>query len=284
MTPLAMVFPPWSWACASMVIIQLGAALSHPMLLTSGPLAVTWLRLCWAAALLLAFARPWAALREVVAGRAWPAVMLGATTGAMTLCYFEALARIPQGMANTIEFLGPLGVAIAGSRRKRDLLWAGLAGCGVVLLLQPGATWRPDAAGLAFALAAALCWGLYIVLTKQVGARFAGQEGLAISLLVAALLTAPPGLARVWGQISAPELLAAGGLAILIPVLPYMLEISALRYMPSRSFGILMSAEPAIATVLGAAVLGQMPGPVQAAGFLCVIAASAGTLLLSNEN
>jgi inner membrane transporter RhtA len=274
------LLPPWSWACASMVIIQLGAALSHPMLLTSGPLAVTWLRLCWAALLLLAIARPASALREVLAGRAWSAVALGLSTGVMTLCYFEALARIPQGMANTIEFLGPLGVAVAGRSRPRDLLWAALAACGVVLLLRPGAAWQPDAAGIAFAVGAAICWAIYIVLTQRVGARFAGMDGLAVSLLVAAIVTAPPGLALVWGHFGARDLLAAGGLAILIPVLPYMLEISALRHLPTRSFGILMTA---IATLMGALLLGQMPGWVQVGGFVCVIAASVGTLVMQGR-
>jgi inner membrane transporter RhtA len=261
-----------------MATIQLGAGLSHPMLLTDGPLAVTWLRLCWAAALLLAIARPGAALREVVAGRAWSAVLLGSATGLMTLCYFEALARIPQGMANTIEFLGPLGVAVAGSRKRVDFLWAALAAMGVVLLLRPGGNWVPDAAGVAFAVAAAFCWGAYIVLTKRVGVRFAGMDGLALSLTIAALLTAPLGLRRVWGHVTPLDLLAAGGLAILIPVLPYMLELAALRQMDTRRFGILMSAEPAIATAIGAVLLSQLPGPLQAAGFMCVIAASIGTL------
>ncbi len=277
-SPTRTLLPPWSWACLAMVTIQLGAALSHPMLLTAGPLAVTWMRLCWAALLLLAVARPVDALREVLLGRAWSAVLLGTATGVMTLCYFESLARIPQGMANTIEFLGPLGVAVAGSRKPRDVMWAALAGVGVVLLLRPGASWRPDAVGLAFAGGAAVCWAAYIVLTKRVGVRFAGMDGLALSLTVAALVTAPMGLARVWGQVSPRDLLAAGGLAILIPVLPYMLELAALRRMETNRFGILMSAEPAIATLMGAVLLSQMPGPLQAVGFLCVIGASVGTL------
>ncbi len=277
-SPTRTLLPPWSWACLAMVTIQLGAALSHPMLLTAGPLAVTWMRLCWAALLLLAVARPVDALREVLLGRAWSAVLLGTATGVMTLCYFESLARIPQGMANTIEFLGPLGVAVAGSRKPRDMMWAALAGVGVVLLLRPGASWRPDAVGLAFAGGAAVCWAAYIVLTKRVGVRFAGMDGLALSLTVAALVTAPMGLARVWGQVSPRDLLAAGGLAILIPVLPYMLELAALRRMETNRFGILMSTEPAIATLMGAVLLSQMPGPLQAVGFLCVIGASVGTL------
>jgi inner membrane transporter RhtA len=270
--------PPWTWALASMLLIQLGAALSHPMLLTSGAASVTWLRLCWAAVLLHAFVRPFDAWREVFAGRAWSAVALGAASGVMTLCYFESLARIPQGMANAIEFLGPLSVAVAGSRRPRDFLWAALAGVGVVLLLQPGSAWHSDLAGIAYAVGAAVCWAAYIVLTKRVGVRFAGFEGVAISMAVAALVTGPLGVAQAWGTVSVRDALAAGGLAILIPVLPYVLELSALRRLSTRRFGILMSAEPAIATTMGVVLLGQMPGPLQALGFLAVIAASIGTL------
>jgi inner membrane transporter RhtA len=275
--------PPWSWAVASMLLIQLGAALSHPMLLTSGAASVTWLRLCWAAVLLLAFVRPWGAWRQVLAGTAWSAVALGTASGVMTLCYFESLARIPQGMSNAIEFLGPLGVAVAGSRRPRDFLFAGLAAIGVVLLLRPGRAWHPDPVGILFSCAAAVCWALYIVFTKRVGARFAGYDGLAISLTIAALVTTPIGLAQAWGHVSARDMLAAGGLAILIPVLPYVLELASLRYLSTRSFGILMSAEPAIATFMGAVLLAQIPGPLQAVGFLCVIAASVGTLQKKEE-
>jgi inner membrane transporter RhtA len=272
------LLPPWSWAVASMTVIQLGAALSHPMLLTTGPAAVTWLRLCWAAVLLMAFVRPFDAWRQVFAGTAWSAVALGAASGVMTLCYFESLARIPQGMSNAIEFLGPLGVAVLGSRRARDLLWAALAGLGVVLLLQPARAWRPDAIGIAYACGAGLCWGLYIILTKRVGARLAGFDGLAVSMTIAAVATAPMGIWQAWGHVSTRDLLAAGGLAILIPVLPYVLELASLRHLSTRTFGILMSAEPAIAMCMGAIFLAQIPGPLQAAGFLCVIAASVGTL------
>ncbi len=272
------LLPPWSWAVASMLLIQLGAALSHPMLLTSGAASVTWLRLCWASALLTAFARPSDTWRQVLAGTAWSAVALGAASAIMTLCYFESLARIPQGMSNAIEFLGPLGVAVLGSRRPRDFLFACLAAVGVALLLRPGRAWQPDKIGIAFACGSAVCWGLYIVLTKRVGARFAGFQGLAVSLTIAALVTTPVGLAQAWGHVSARDVLAAGGLAILIPVLPYVLELASLRSLSAQTFGILMSAEPAIATFMGAVLLAQIPGPLQAAGFVCVIAASVGTL------
>jgi inner membrane transporter RhtA len=270
--------PPWSWVVASMVTIQLGAALSHPMLLTSGAASVTWLRLCWASLLLLGFVRPFDAIYQVFTGRAWSAVALGVASGVMTLCYFESLARIPQGMSNAIEFMGPLGVAVVGSRRVADFLWAGLAAAGVTLLLQPGHAWQPNMAGIAFAVGSAVGWAIYIILTKRVGARFAGLDGLAVSMTIAALVITPVGLDQAWGHISTRDLLAAGGLAILIPVLPYVLELSALRKLSTRAFGILMSAEPAIATFMGAVLLAQVPGPMQAAGFVCVIAATVGTL------
>lgn len=275
---LTRLLPPWSWAVAAMVLIQLGAALSHPMLLTTGPVAVTWLRLCWAALLLLAFVRPVDAWRQVFTGRAWSAVVLGVASGAMTLCYFESLARIPQGMANAIEFLGPLSVAIIGSRRLTDFLWAALAALGVALLLQPGRAWHVDLAGILFSAAAAFFWALYIIFTKRVGARFAGFDGIAVSLTIAALVATPAGAAQAWGQVSARDVLAAGGLAILIPVIPYVLELAALRHLPTRTFGILMSGEPAVALTMGVLLLAQFPGPLQMLGFVCVIAASAGTL------
>lgn len=269
---------PVLWTLLSMLCIQSGAALSHPMLLSVGPRAVTWLRLAWAACLLLAVARPWGALAAMAAGRAWSAVLLGTVSGVMTLCYFSSLALIPQGMSNGIEFLGPLAVAAAGGRRWRDGLAVVLAGLGVALLLRPGAAWHANLAGVALAAAAGAGWALYILLTKRVGTRFAGLDGLAISMLVAALVTTPMGLPAVWGQVSARDVLAAGGLAIMIPVLPYVLEMAALRRLRASVFGMLMSLEPAIATGCGVVLLGQRPGLLQGFGFLCVMAASAITV------
>jgi inner membrane transporter RhtA len=277
-------FPPWSWAALAMVLIQLGAALSQPMLLGAGAFSVTWLRLCWASVMMLAFVRPFGVLRQIRAGRGWSVVALGVASGVMTMCYFSAVARIPLGMANAIEFLGPLGVAVAGSRRWRDLVWAALAACGVVLLLQPGKSWQPDVVGVGFAAAAGFCWAGYILLTQRVGARFAGLDGVAASLTIAALVATPAGLAQAWGRVSVRDALAAGGIAILIPVLPYVLELSALRRMSTASFGILMSLEPAIAALMGLVLLGQHPGLFQVAGFGCVIGASMGTLLWSGAS
>ena len=276
MKPVAL--PPWSWAALAMVLIQLGAALSAPMLRDAGAFSVTWLRLCWAAVLMLAFVRPAGVIREVLMGRAWLVVALGTASGIMPMCYFSAVARIPLGMSNAIEFLGPLGVAVAGSRKWRDFIWVALAGCGVVLLLQPGRSWQPDPAGIGFAVASAFGWAAYILLTQRVGARFAGLDGVAVSLTIAALVATPPGLVQAWGRVSVRDALAAGGIAILIPVLPYVLELSALRRMSAASFGILMSLEPAIAAVMGVLLLGQHPGLFQLAGFACVIGASIGTL------
>ncbi len=271
--------PPWSWAALAMMLIQLGAALSAPMLQEAGAFSVTWLRLCWAAVIMLAFVRPGGVLRAILRGQAWSVVALGMASGVMTMCYFSAVARIPLGMANGIEFVGPLGVAVFGSRRPRDLLWAALAACGVFLLLQPDKSWQPDGLGVAFALAAAIGWAAYILLTQRVGARFAGLDGVAASLTIAALVATPAGMAQAWGRVSARDALAAGGIAILIPVLPYVLELSALRRMSTASFGILMSLEPAIAATIGALLLGQHPGVFQIAGFVCVIGASIGAVL-----
>ena len=274
---------PASWALASMTCIQLGAALSHPMLLSVGPAAVTWLRLCWAAVILVAFARPWPALAALLAGRAWSAVALGAASGGMTLCYFSSLALIPQGMSNGIEFLGPLAVGALGGRRWLDAVAVGLAALGVALLLHPTASWHGDPLGIAYAAAAGLGWAAYILLTRRVGQRFAGLDGLAISMTVAALVTAPMGLPAVWGHVSARDVLAAGGLAIMIPVLPYVLEMAALRRLKPGTFGILMSLEPGIATICGVFLLGQIPGLWPAIGFVCVIGASLVTLTARSD-
>jgi len=248
------------------------------MLLTAGPAAVTWLRLCWAAVLLMGVARPWGAVAAVLGGRASSVLALGAVSGVMTLCYFASLALIPQGMSNGIEFLGPLAVGALGGRRWLDAAAVALAALGVGLLLRPDGAWQANAAGIALAAAAGAGWAAYIVLTKRVGQRFTGLDGLAISLAVAALVTTPVGLPAVWGHVGARDVLAAGGLAIMIPVLPYVLEMAALRRLRPGTFGILMSLEPAIATLCGAVLLGQIPGVWQIAGFVCVIAASVATV------
>lgn len=244
-------------AVASMVTIQLGAALSEPLFDRVGPAGLVALRLTLAALLLWPVARP--RLRGRTRADRYAAVALGGVSGLLTLAFFEAIARIPLGVAVTIEFLGPLGVALAGSHRARDVAWVALAGSGVALLtLGHGAGEPLDALGVGFACVSGTCWAAYIVLTKRVGARWAGLEGLSISLIVAAVVTLPVGLASGGAELAEPEVLLAGvGLALLIPLLPYAFELIALRRLTTALFGVIMSLEPAIAAVLGFLILDQ---------------------------
>jgi inner membrane transporter RhtA len=280
--PAAGRAPGVALALASMTTIQLGAALSEPLFDRVGAAGTVAMRLALAALILLPFARPRlrGRSREDLGG----AVALGAVSGLLTLSFFEAIARIPLGVAVTIEFLGPLGVALAGSRHARDVGWVLLAGAGVVLLtLGDGAGEPLDATGVAFAVLAAACWAGYILLTKRVGARWAGFEGLSVSLVVAALVTLPVGVAGGGGELIAPGVLLAGvGLALLV-LLPYAFELVALRRLPTALFGVLMSLEPAIAALLGFLILDQglAVAGVVAVGMVSV--ASAGATLSGRE-
>jgi len=258
-------------AAASMSCVQLGLALSVHLFGRLGPLGVTGLRLAWAGLLLIVLVRP--RLRHFTGRDLLACGVLGAVTGGLMLLFTLAIARIPLGTASALEFLGPLTVSLCrpggGSRR-----WAVPAAAGVVLLTQPwhGGT---DPAGLAFALAAAVCWGAYILLTQHVGDRVSGLSGLAVSVPVAglvAMLAAAPSLGRVtW-----PLLGIMLGLAALHPVVPFSLEFLALRRLTARAFGTLMSLEPAIALLAGLLVLGQVPDVASAGGIILVVIAGAG--------
>jgi inner membrane transporter RhtA len=263
-------------AVGSMTLVQLGAALAKPTLESFGPLGTTWLRLAWAAVLLVLITRP----RILSYSRAqWRgAILLGAAMAGMTLCYFQAVNRIPLGLATAIEFLGPLGVAAIGMRRAWHALWPVLALVGVVLLVHDGSAWTVDPVGAGFALAAGLGWAVYILLMKRVGQAFDGLQGLTMSIAVAAAVATPWGLAESGGHIPPAVLGITIGLAILVPLLPYALEMMALRRMPTRAFGILMSAEPALGTLIGFVVLGQALSPAQLAGIALVVVASLGAV------
>jgi inner membrane transporter RhtA len=265
-------------AVGAMAIIQLGIALSEPLLHEVGPAGVVALRLLVAAAVLWPLTRP--ALRGRERADLWTAIALGVCAGAQTFAFFAAIERIPLGVAVAIEFLGPLSVGLAGSRRRLDALWVTAAAAGVALLtLGPGGHGL-DAVGLALAGVAAVCWAGYIVLTKRVGARWSGLEGLAVALAVAAGLTLGPGIATAGTELVDPAVLAAGaGLALLVPLAPFALEMLALRRLPSAVFGVVMSLEPAIAAVLGFALLGQRLGLAAVAAIALILVASAGATL-----
>ena len=253
--------------------IQFGAALAATLFDDLGPAGTSLLRLGFAAVVMLAVFRPHVRGRDPADLRL--VAVFGLTLGAMNVAFYEALDRIPLGIAVTIEFLGPLGVAVIGSRRPRDLLWVGMAAAGIVLLADPGG--ELDAVGIGFALVAAAFWGVYIVLAHRAGPRFKGSEGVALAMVVAALVPIVPGLAQAGADLLDPELLAIGAaVAILSSVIPYSLETEALRRIPRHVFGVLMSLEPAVAALAGLIVLGQELDAVQLVAITLVVAASAG--------
>ena len=267
--------PAPALAVGSMLSVQLGTALSKPLFPTLGAAGTAWLRLACAAVFLLAVARP--RLR----GRHWrdvgAAAALGVASAGLTVCYFEAVARIPLGVASTVEFLGPLTVAIAASRRRLDVVWSLCAAAGVLSMSSAAFTGGSAAdwpAGLAFALAAAAGWAAYIVLTKHVGARWPGFEGLAVSISVAAVVATPIGVTQAAPRLTPGLLAVTAGLALLVPVVPYVLELLALRRMRVRAFSILMSAEPAIGALIGLALLSQVLSVAQWLGIALVILAN----------
>jgi inner membrane transporter RhtA len=205
-------------------------------------------------------------------------IAAGVAVAVMNGCFYQAIDRIPLGLATTVEFLGPLTVAVIGSRRALDFVWIALAGAGVALLGSPGVDIDP--VGLAFAFGAAAAWAAYILLAKRMLADWAVGPGLALTLLVAALLLAPFGLAAGGSDLLDLRVLALGlAVAVLGSVLPFTLELGALRQLSAATFGILLSLEPAVAAFAGAVALGQVPSAVEALAIVLVIVASAGASL-----
>ncbi len=265
--------PPSGLILLGIVSVQLGAALAKHLFGVLPPASVVAVRLAAAAAVLVAATRP--RLR----GHRWSDLLLvalfGLTLAVMNSAIYQSMARIPLGVAVTVEFLGPLGVAVAGSRRVRDVVWVLLAGGGVLLLARGGA--GVDAAGVAWAVLAAAAWAGYIVLTAATGRRFPGSSGLAVAMCVGAVLALPLGVAQGGGALLRPELLALGaGVGLASSAIPYALEMEALRRMPARVFGILMSVEPAVAALVGLVVLGEVLVVRQWIAIGCVIVASTG--------
>ena len=240
-----------------------------------GAAGMAMLRLVFAAVVLAAVWRPRPRAHSREALRV--ALLFGLTLGLMNLTFYEALDRIPLGIAVTIEFAGPLAVAVAASRSRLDVLWVVLAALGIVLLADPGGASAPDALGVAFALMAAACWAAYIVLAQRAGQHFTGGTGLAIAMVVAAAVPLGPGIAAGGSELLAPEVLAIGfAVAVLSSVIPYSLETEALRRMPKKVFGVLMSLEPAVAALAGFLILSQDLGVRELVAIGLVVAASAG--------
>ncbi|MGK2936697.1 MAG: EamA family transporter [Solirubrobacteraceae bacterium] len=269
--------PPELLVLGSVTSVQLGAGLAATMFDELGAAGTSLLRLGFAAIIVGAIWRP--RPRDFRAPGALTAALLyGLALGLMNLLFYEALARIPLGIAVTLEFAGPLGVAVAGSRRRLDVLWVVLAGAGIALLgLKAGGADGLDPVGVAFALAAAACWAAYIPLAQHLGDRVEGSAGLSLGMIVAALVPIGPGIAAGGSDLLTPALLAQGAaIAVLSSVIPYTLEFAALRRMARSVFGVLMSLEPAMAALAGFVVLGQRLGARDLVAIGLVVTASIG--------
>jgi inner membrane transporter RhtA len=257
---------------------QIGAAFAVELFDELGPAGAAFGRLGFAALILVAIWRP--RVRGRARGDLGLAVGFGLALGAMNLCIYQAMDRIPLGVAVTFEFTGPLGVAVAGSRRALDLLWVLLAAAGIVLLADYGSG-SLDPVGIAFALAAAGLWALYIVLSQRVGTRFGGGSGLALAMVAGAALVAPFGIAGAGSELLRPELLGVLiAVALASSVLPYSFDLEALRRLPARVFGVLMSLEPAVAALAGLVVLDQGLAARDWLAIGLVVVASAGASTL----
>jgi inner membrane transporter RhtA len=265
-----------SLVLGGIVSVQVGAAIAKSLFDELGPVGTVFLRIAFGAIVLAAIWRP--AIRGLGATRLRDVIAFGITFAAMNTSFYLALDRIPLGIAVTLEFVGPLGVAFAASRHRRDLLWALLAAAGI-LLLSPAPGGDLDALGVAFALLAGGAWAAYIVLSSRIGREFSGGEGLALAMLVASALLVPAGVAEGGGELLEPGLLAAAfGVAMLSSAIPYSLELEALRRLSRGVFGVLMSLEPAVAATVGFIVLGQDLAGREIAAIALVVVASAGAL------
>lgn len=265
--------PAWSMAVAAMLSVQVGAALSVRLFDDVGAGGTAWLRLTAGAVIFLLISRP--PLRSLAWNDLRAALALGVATGLITTSFLTAIERIPLGTAVAIEFLGPLGVAVFRSHRRRLLVWPALALVGVLLLTEP---WQGtvDPVGVALAALAAVGWATYIVLTQHIGDRFAGLQGLSVTIPVAALTAAVIGIPQAAGNITWTVVLAAFGLALLLPVIPFSLEMLALRRLTTAAFGTLMALEPAFGLLMGVLLLAQIPHAGQVVGVALVVIAGVG--------
>jgi inner membrane transporter RhtA len=274
--------PPELLVLGGIGSVQFGAAFADTLFDEAGPGGVVFLRLLLSAAILLPIARP--SLRGRSRSDVLAAVAFGVILAAMNWSFYEALNRLPLGVAVTIEFTGPLVVAVAGSRRAVDGLWVLLAAGGVALLATRGGHHGVHALGVVLALVAAACWALYILLSQRVGAAFARLDGLAIALGGGALLVVPAGVVEGGDALFRADVLAGGlGVALLSSLIPYSLELMALRRLSAYRFGLLMSLEPAVAALAGIVVLSQPITAVLAVALVMVVVASIGNTVMARR-
>jgi inner membrane transporter RhtA len=266
--------PPTLLVLLAVSSVQLGGAFAKTLFDEAGPGGAAFLRVVFAALILAALLRPTLAGRSTAEWRLIAAY--GFVLVAMNVSFYESLDRIPLGVAVTIEFVGPLGVAIASSRRALDLLWAALAAGGILLLSDFGGA-DLDRLGVSLALLAGCFWAAYILLAVRVGRRIPGNEGLALGMAIGAVMVAPVGLADAGSGLLSAEVIAVGlAVAILSSAIPYTLELEALRRLPQGVFGVLMSLEPAAAATAGFIVLGEDLVAREIVAIGLVVTASAG--------
>jgi inner membrane transporter RhtA len=267
--------PPQVLLLGSISSVQFGAAFANRLFPQAGPGGVVLLRLGLSAVMMCVAIRP--SLRNRSRSALTSVVVFGLILGTMNWSFYEALARLPIGVAVTIEFIGPLAVAVFGSRRRLDLVWAALAALGILLLANPGGANSLDGLGVLFVLIAGACWAAYILIAQSAGRIFQGSHGVAYAMVVATFVPLAPGIADAGSALLNPGLLAAGAaVGLLSSAIPYSLETEALRRIPANVFGVLMSMEPAVAALAGFVVLGQDLGLHEIVAIALVVAASAG--------
>lgn len=264
--------PPWILAVVAMLSVQLGSALSVGLIGQLGSAGTAWLRLSAGALIFVLLARP--PLRDIRRRDIAPLLALGVVSGLMSVVFLAAIDQIPLGTAVAIEFLGPLTVAALRSQSRKALIWPALAMGGVLLLTEP---WHGSVnlTGVGFAVIGAIFWASYILLTQRVGDRFSGIKGLSLTIPVAALTAAVLGVPQAVGHIDLTVIAAAFGLALLLPVIPFALEMVALRRMTPAAFGTLAALEPGFGTLIGLIVLHQKPSLPQLLGMALVVVAGA---------
>lgn len=273
--------PPVALVTGGIASTQFGAALAGTLFDELDAASVSVLRLGFAALVLVLVIRP--AVRGRSRADLRLALLFGLVLGVMNLSFYESIERIPLGIAVTIEFGGPLAVAVLGSRRRLDLVWVGLAAAGIVVLADFGGG-SLDTWGFVLAVIAGFGWFSYILLSERTGRRFSGAEAVALAMPVAALVPLGPGVAEGAGFLLEPEYLAIGfGVALMSSAIPYSLETEALRRMPKNVFGVLMSLEPGVAALAGFLVLGQGLGARELVAIALVVAASAGATLVGGR-
>ena len=260
---------------------QIGASLAKQIFDDVGPAGSTLLRVAFAALLLAVIWTP--RLHRHSRSELGLALAFGVSLAFMNLCFYESIDRIPQGVAVTIEFAGPLTVAVIGSRRALDLVWVTLAAAGIVLLANAGGA-GIDTTGAGLALLAGVFWGAYILLSARVGQAFPRMEGLALAMIVASVILVPFGVAGGGTALLEPHVLAIGAaVALLASAIPYSLELEALRRLPTGVFGVLMSMEPAVAALSGLVLLGEVLHAREWAAIGLVVIASAGAARFATQ-